>query len=299
MQQTTNAAYRQRLVCLSRERMQAAALAYHADDLEAAFRWLEEAHVLGQRYLATHMRVHLWMLRVGVRRRDLREVVGQLARLFLAPFGHLTGRLPTGNTGGTNVPVSRPMEIRADLQALVQPMPSEVQAEEPPAVLSWRTGLRWWLLGLTVAVLDWVVKDVVQRELAYGEIIPVTEFFNLVHVWNTGAAFSFLADAGGWQRYFFTVVALGAVALLAWLLMRPQRRLDAFAYSLILGGALGNAVDRIARGHVVDYLDFHWGRWHWPAFNVADIAICTAAALLIWTAFKHRDKAADFVHEAK
>ena len=81
--------------------------------------------------------------------------------------------------------------------------------------------------------------------MPYVEVIPITAFFNFVHVWNTGAAFSFLADAGGWQRYFLTAVALGAVVFLAWLLMRPQRRLEAVAYSLILGGALGNAVERM------------------------------------------------------
>ena len=299
METTTNAAYRQRVMRLSRERMQAAAVAFRAGELDAAFGQLEEAHVLGQRFLATHLATHLWMLRVGTRRRELREIVGQLARLCLAPLGHLTGRLPNGNTGGANVGASRPMPIAPHLQALLQPLQSEVQAEQQAAAVYRNAGLGWLVLGLSVAVVDWLIKSAVQRQMPYGEVIPITEFFNLVHVWNTGAAFSFLAGAGGWQRYFFTAVALAAVAVLAWMLMRPQRRLDAFAYSLILGGALGNAVDRIARGYVVDYLDFHWASWHWPAFNVADIAICTAAALLIWSAFQQRDKTTGFVPQAK
>ena len=298
MNQFTNAAYRQRVMGLSAERVQTATAAWRVGDLDASFRWLEEAHVLGQQFLPTHLRAHLWMLRIGIDRGDLREVIGQLSRLLLAPLGHLTGRLPNGNTGGTNVPASRPMPIAPHLQALLKPLGTETESPSQ-TVNSWNAGLKWWVVGLAVAIADWMIKGTVQREMPYGEIIPVTTFFNLVHVWNTGAAFSFLADAGGWQRYFFTVVALGAVALLAWLLMRPQRRLDALAYSLILGGALGNAVDRIARGHVVDYLDFHWKSWHWPAFNLADIAICAAAALLIWTAFKYRNQATDIAHEAK
>lgn len=150
------------------------------------------------------------------------------------------------------------------------------------------SGLKWWGLALVVTALDLVVKVLVNASLPHGASIPITGFFNLVHVWNTGAAFSFLADAGGWQRCFFTVLALGVSAVLLRLLLRPQSSIDALAYSLIVGGALGNALDRTLRGHVVDYLDFHWGGLHWPAFNVADIAITCAAALLIVSAFGYR-----------
>lgn len=118
--------------------------------------------------------------------------------------------------------------------------------------------------------------------MPYGASYPLTSFFNLVHVWNRGAAFSFLADAGGWQRYFFIVIGLAVPAVLVWLLRKGvANRSEAMAYSLIIGGALGNVTDRIARGFVVDYLDFYWRNWHWPAFNAADIAITAGAMLLV------------------
>jgi signal peptidase II len=109
----------------------------------------------------------------------------------------------------------------------------------------------------------------------------VTSFFNLVHVLNPGAAFSFLAGAGGWQRWFFLAIALAASAWLVWLLARPLREFEGLSYSLILGGALGNAFDRAVRGQVIDFLDFHLRGWHWPAFNIADMAIVVAAIALV------------------
>jgi len=115
----------------------------------------------------------------------------------------------------------------------------------------------------------------------YAESIPVTSFFNLVHVRNTGAAFSFLADAGGWQRYFFIGLALIVALSLIWWLRKPMLTREALAYSLILGGAGGNVIDRITRGFVVDFLDLHWRDWHWPAFNLADIGICMGVAVLV------------------
>ena len=98
---------------------------------------------------------------------------------------------------------------------------------------------------------------------------------------NPGAAFRFLAGAGGWQRWFFLAIALAASAWLVWQLTRPLQNLEALSYSLILGGALGNAFDRAVRGQVIDYLDFHLRGWHWPAFNIADIAIVTGAVTLV------------------
>jgi signal peptidase II len=148
---------------------------------------------------------------------------------------------------------------------------------------------RWWTLAITVAVADQLTKLVVSTLMFYGQNIPLTGFFNLVHVWNTGAAFSFLADAGGWQRYFFIVITLGVSICLAVMLRRPRRRIEALGYSLILGGALGNGFDRIIRGFVVDYLDFYWQSWHWPAFNLADTGITLGVSLLVLSTFSAAD----------
>lgn len=139
----------------------------------------------------------------------------------------------------------------------------------------------WWCAAMAIAMLDQSIKQLVQLKLEYNQIISVTPFFNLVHVWNTGAAFSFLADAGGWQRWFFIALATGVSACLAWALLKPRVQLEATAYCLILGGALGNLADRVFRGYVVDSLDFHWGGWHWPAFNIADAAIVSGVGLLL------------------
>lgn len=164
-------------------------------------------------------------------------------------------------------------------------------SSERPRTVASPDRYRWWALAFAVASIDLGVKAGVSAWLPSGIVVPVTDFFNLVHVWNPGAAFSFLADAGGWQRWFFIALALAVSAVLLWWLRRPLRRVDALAYSLITGGALGNAMDRIVRGHVVDYLDFHAAGLHWPAFNVADIAITSAAALLIASAFTQRQAA--------
>ena len=133
-----------------------------------------------------------------------------------------------------------------------------------------------------VLVLDLVTKRWVETALLHGEQIPLTGFFNLVLTYNAGAAFSFLSDAGGWQRWFFSAIAAGASVLIIYLLRKHAAdKLFCIALSLILGGALGNLWDRITLGHVVDFLDFHIGNYHWPAFNVADSAIFLGAMLLI------------------
>lgn len=142
-------------------------------------------------------------------------------------------------------------------------------------------GAPWWLLAISVVVIDQALKFTVQAWLPYREIVAVTSFFNLTHVGNPGAAFSFLADASGWQRYFFIVLGTLVAIWLAVLLGRRLPRTEAFGYSFILGGALGNVVDRVFRGRVVDYLDFYWRDWHWPAFNAADVSITVGATLLI------------------
>lgn len=138
-------------------------------------------------------------------------------------------------------------------------------------------------LAALVIVLDQLTKHAVMWTLAPGEGVVVTPFFNLVYVFNPGAAFSFLAAAGGWQKWFFTALAFGVSAWIVVTLrtgkLAPR---PALALTLILGGALGNVIDRIRFGAVVDFLDFHAFGAHWPAFNVADSAITLAAILLIW-----------------
>lgn len=145
---------------------------------------------------------------------------------------------------------------------------------------------KWLGLSALVIFLDQFTKLWVSRSFAYGENLAVTEFFNLVLVHNRGAAFSLLSGAGGWQRWFFSVIAVLASGWMIWLLRKHrQDLLFCFALSLILGGALGNLIDRVAYGYVVDFLDFYWQMYHFPAFNVADSAVTCGAALLIWDGF--------------
>ena len=152
-----------------------------------------------------------------------------------------------------------------------------------------RTGPRsgsGWLLWLGIAVLivvaDQFTKVLVLGSFQYGDSLPLTSFFNLVRVHNLGAAFSFLAGAGGWQRWFFTGLGIVAALVMVWLLRsHAGQRLFCSAISFILGGAVGNVIDRLLHGYVVDFLDFHWAGWHFPAFNVADCAITLGAGLLI------------------
>jgi signal peptidase II len=140
----------------------------------------------------------------------------------------------------------------------------------------------WVAIAIIVAFLDQVVKALVESHLAPGEVFRVTAFFNLVLVFNTGAAFSFLAGASGWQRELFMGITVVAAVVIVVLLRRhPGERLFCIGLTLILGGALGNLYDRLTLGRVVDFLDFHALGWHWPAFNVADSAITVGAALLI------------------
>ena len=142
--------------------------------------------------------------------------------------------------------------------------------------------LLWVGLAVLIMVLDQFTKVLVIGRFQYGDSLPITSFFNLVRVHNHGAAFSFLADAGGWQRWFFTGLGLLATGLMVWMLRKhPGQRLFCAAISLILGGAVGNVIDRLLHGYVVDFLDFYWGTWHFPAFNLADSAITLGAVLLI------------------
>ena len=146
------------------------------------------------------------------------------------------------------------------------------------------TGITPWLgIAAIIVLLDQITKVTITRLFSYGDSKPVTSFFNLVLAHNKGAAFSFLAAESGWQRYLFTGIALAATAFILYLLKRHAgQRLFCWALALILGGAIGNVIDRSIYGYVVDFLDFHAVGWHWPAFNVADMAICTGAALFVF-----------------
>ena len=143
--------------------------------------------------------------------------------------------------------------------------------------------LPWLGIAAIVILLDQVSKITITRLFAYAEEHVVTSFFNLTLYYNPGAAFSFLKNAGGWQRYFFTAIAIGAVLFILYLLKKHAgQRLFCWALAMIMGGAIGNVIDRIMYGHVIDFLDFHWKSWgHFPAFNLADSAIFLGAALFI------------------
>nr|WP_145546271.1 signal peptidase II [Variovorax boronicumulans] len=144
---------------------------------------------------------------------------------------------------------------------------------------------RWWpwlLLAAAVFAADQWTKQWILDHYQHGDATVVTSFFNIVRAHNPGAAFSFLAGASGWQRWFFTAIGVGAAVFIVWLLRaHAGQRLFSFALTLILGGAIGNVVDRLQHGYVVDFLDFHWAGWHFPAFNIADSGITVGAVLLI------------------
>ena len=144
-------------------------------------------------------------------------------------------------------------------------------------------GVWLWLgVALVIFLLDQLTKIAIVGAFQLGESLPITSFFNLVRVHNAGAAFSFLADAGGWQRWFFTGLGTVAALVIVYLLrMHAGQTLFCLALSLLLGGAVGNVVDRVLYSHVIDFLDFYYGTWHFPAFNVADSAITMGACLLI------------------
>lgn len=142
--------------------------------------------------------------------------------------------------------------------------------------------LHWLGLAFVILLVDQFTKVLVVGYYHLGDSSYVTSFFNVVRVHNSGAAFSFLAGASGWQRWFFTVLGFVAAGVILWMLKaHPGQRLFSFAMACILGGAIGNVIDRLMYGYVVDFLDFHWRGWHFPAFNVADSAITVGAACLI------------------
>ncbi|MBD1572821.1 signal peptidase II [Vibrio sp. S17_S38] len=155
-----------------------------------------------------------------------------------------------------------------------------------------QSGVRWLWLAALVFVADISIKLMVMNNMGYGwtnriEILP---FFNLLYVHNLGAAFSFLSDQPGWQRWFFTGIAFVVSAMLIiWMRKLPaEESWNNPAYAMVIGGALGNVFDRLVHGFVVDYLDFFWGSYHWPAFNLADAAICIGAVMIVLDGFRSK-----------
>ena len=149
--------------------------------------------------------------------------------------------------------------------------------------LAGKSGLVWLWLSL----VDHATKTLVVNTMAYKESIDILPFFNFTYVHNYGAAFSFLSDSGGWQRWFFSLIAVSISVLLVWWLKRlpATNKVLCSAYALVLAGAIGNLYDRIAYGYVIDFLHVYYENWHFPVFNIADCAICIGAALLLFDAF--------------
>ncbi len=145
---------------------------------------------------------------------------------------------------------------------------------------------RWLSISAIVVALDLYTKHLVQSAFQYAEHFTVTSFFDLVRYHNEGAAFSFLADAGGWQKWFFSGISFVAILVITYLLKKHQnQKLFCTGLALVLGGAIGNLYDRLTLGYVVDFLHFHYQAYAWPAFNVADSAICVGVALLLLDSF--------------
>ncbi|WP_394788422.1 signal peptidase II [Rhodoferax sp.] len=142
--------------------------------------------------------------------------------------------------------------------------------------------LPWLGLALIILILDQFTKVLITGYYQLGDSTPVTSFFNIVRAHNTGAAFSFLHDAGGWQRWFFTGIGVAAALFIVWMLRKHAgQKLFCFAMACVLGGAIGNVIDRVLHGYVVDFLDFYWRNMHFAAFNLADAAITLGAICLI------------------
>ena len=146
---------------------------------------------------------------------------------------------------------------------------------------------KWLSISAIVVALDLYTKHLIQKAFEYGEHLTITSFFDLVRYHNEGAAFSFLADAGGWQKWFFSGISIVAILVITYLLKKHQtQKLFCLGLALVLGGAIGNLYDRLTLGYVVDFLHFHYQTFAWPAFNVADSAICIGVVLLLIDSFK-------------
>lgn len=151
-----------------------------------------------------------------------------------------------------------------------------------------RNNLRWIWLSAIVIVLDQVIKLLVTKHLSYGQPIEILPFFNLILAHNTGAAFSFLSSAGGWQKYLFATIAIiVSIVIVIWMSkLHRTNNWTACALSLVLGGALGNLIDRVVHGYVIDFIQLHYHQYYWPDFNVADSAITVGAIMLIVALFR-------------
>ena len=151
--------------------------------------------------------------------------------------------------------------------------------------------LKLYLISLFVFLLDILSKNFIQNKIIYGEQIEITSFLSLVHFQNPGAAFSFLSDQGGWQRYFLIAISLLAVLYIPWLINQYKKNiLIVIGLLLILGGAIGNLYDRISYGYVIDFIYLHFAEFYWPAFNVADSAISLGVLLFLYGSFKSYKK---------
>ena len=152
--------------------------------------------------------------------------------------------------------------------------------------------LRWLILSLLVVVLDQLSKQLAEASLLVFERVPLLPGFNLTLVYNEGAAFSFVSDQGGWQRWIFVILAtVVTLVLMFWLSrLKQSERLIAIALGLIIGGALGNLIDRVLWGHVIDFIDLYYRQWHWPAFNVADSAITLGVVFIFVDALRGQDQ---------
>jgi len=148
--------------------------------------------------------------------------------------------------------------------------------------------LHWLWLSLFILAADQISKQLAESAIQLYERVPLLPYLNLTLTYNRGAAFSFLSDQGGWQRWFFSVLAMVVtVVLVVWLRQLDRaNRWTAISLSLIIGGAVGNLVDRLLFGHVIDFIDLYYGQWHWPAFNVADSAITVGVVMMLLEAFR-------------
>ena len=153
-----------------------------------------------------------------------------------------------------------------------------------------RQAVPWWLVAAAVTAFDQLTKVIADAQLSLHQAVPVVPFFNLTLMYNEGAAFSFLADQQGWQRWFFIILSsVVSIALAVWLTrLKRQEKWLAVGLSLVLGGAIGNLIDRVVYGHVVDFIQVYYQQWYWPTFNVADSAISVGAAVLITTSLFSR-----------
>ena len=152
-----------------------------------------------------------------------------------------------------------------------------------------QTGLRWWWLTAIFLIADQVTNQLIVSNMDLYQSIDILPFFNLTYVHNLGAAFSFLADQGGWQRWFFTAIAaIASIVFIVWLAKTPKQQvLLSVAFAFMLSGAVGNLIDRVLFGYVIDFLDFYGFGYHFPAFNIADSMIFIGAALMIFDSFKN------------